>query len=98
MVARADHEQHAVAPCEPVEQAGERADGTLERTVPNPDRQVDDRDVRGYRATVALIIIEQPAHRSMHEVDDERILRHRFVAVSPVPRVRTENRAHVQGP
>ena len=30
MVAGADHEQHLVTPCEPVQQAGERTEGLIE--------------------------------------------------------------------
>ena len=97
MVACADHEQHFVTPCEPVQQAGERAEGLVEWTIPDADRQVDDGDARGCRGSFTFML-EQSANRSMDEIDDERILRNRLVVVPPVAPVRTEDRANVQRP
>ena len=97
MVARAYHEQHLVAPCEPVEQPGERTELPIERAVADADRQVDYNNVRG-RRLFAAFAFEQPPDRSMQQIDDERIFAHRLVLVPPVPRIRTENRTDVQRP
>ena len=97
LIACTDHEQYLVMPCEPIQQAGEGAEGLIEWTIPDPDRQVDDGDARGCRGSFAFVL-EQSANRSMDQIDDERIFRNRLVVVSPVSPVRTEDRADVQGP
>ena len=97
VIACTDHEQHLVMPCEPIQQAGEGAEGLIEWTIPDPDRQVDDGDARGCRGSFAFVL-EQSANRSMDQIDDEHIFRNRLVVVPPVSSVRTEDRADVQGP
>ena len=38
VIACTDYEQHLVMPCEPIQQAGEGAEGLVEWTIPDPDR------------------------------------------------------------
>ena len=95
VIACTDYEQHLVVPCEPIQQAGEGAESLVEWTIPDPDRQVDDGDARGWRRSFAFFP-EQLANRPMDQIDDERIFGNRLVVVSPVSPIRTEDRANVQ--
>jgi len=92
----ADHKEETIFPSKPIEKPGQRTQWPIEQPVANPDGQIDHTNLWGYRRLVALSL-EEPADSTMEEINDQTVLgNHLRSWLSPIVRIRTKDRTHVE--
>ena len=97
MVPRTDNKKNLVVPGQPVEEAGQRAQGAIEKAVGNTNGEVDDSNLRrDWRFD--SFTFEEATDCAVEQVSDQDVFGNCLMQVPPIARIRLQNGANVKRP